>query len=90
MPLERRYFSEPFASHLRAWCEQQERDEKAKADGTYRKPEPVRQSNPYADKKAAMVPPTAKQMDLIRKLGGSIPLNKLDASAIISELLSKK
>lgn len=80
-------FSEPFASWFRGVLEERKRIDAAKADGTY-KPEPER--NDYADRKAAMQPPTQAQLAYLKKLGAkSIPMSKFEASAMIGELLGK-
>lgn len=81
---DKRYFSEPFASWLRTWCENAEAREKAKANGTYKAPT-------FQDKRNANQPPSKAQIDYLKKLGATVmPMSKLEASRQITELVRKK
>lgn len=80
---DKRYFSEPFASWLRIWCENAEAREKAKAAGV--KP-PA-----FTDRRNSMQVPSKAQLDYLKKLGATVmPMSKLEASRMISDLKAKR
>ena len=85
------YYSDPeFEAWLRGTCEERERRENDPNYRPERKPTPATETT-YMDRKNASQPPSPKQIAFLKKLGAkSLPMSKLEASAMISELLANQ
>lgn len=82
-------FSEPNATWLRIMYDERDAINERKAAGTYETP--ARSGNDFMDRKNASQPPTANQLSYLKKLGATVmPMSKLEASRMISDILATK